>query len=540
MNLNVTLTRPVLKLIIALILMLLLCLFLTMLIPSKSSDGIDLSTELPHYSMPWTNSSPFYPSEWKTSDGKLLNWRSVPSATFCAECHKKEYKEWASSIHSVTGPDLIYESAILQNEFGSENGGSLATEKIRWCDGCHEPLGILAGEGTPLAAVGPNEALEEGATCILCHTSVEARPLAGNAGLTLNINEIKRYLDPALIMAAPEQHAKSMQAKRHNPLIGKSEMCGACHTEIRPERVSGDFPLHFQETFDEWRLSEYADRGIECQNCHMDADPAKYVNALKRGELPKRKISHRFVGNNYLLTDSDLPQNAFLALRGGWAPGTNVFISGKEWLDDLKKQQGLIIDLLRSAADMKVKAKLSDAEDEVDLAVSITNSGAGHNLPTGALDQRYMWIEVKLTSSEGTDLYHSGWFDPEKGAEDPDAVKYIKIMHNKDGSRNDRHILFDVDRMSYLRKPIRAMETDTIKYTIPVPSNIQGPLQLEVRLWYRLALQEILQNVGEQFPEKANLFKGFVIPPVQMLESVSTITQEADKENTNVGKAGKS
>ncbi|WP_421867182.1 multiheme c-type cytochrome [Motiliproteus sp.] len=523
MKINITVTRPILRFAFSVVAILLLFAGLTLFLPNPGGDGIDWKTELPFYSMPWTNSSPFYPSEWKTTDGHLVNWRSVPSATFCGECHEKEYKEWASSIHAITGSDLIYESAILQNEFGSTAGGELATEKIRWCDGCHEPLAILAGEGSPLTAVGPNEAIEEGATCILCHTAVEARPLAGNAGLTLNINEIKRYLDPTLIMAAPEQHAKSMQAKRHNPMMGKSEMCGTCHTEIRPERINGDFPLHFQETFDEWRLSEYADRNIQCQDCHMDAEPARYVDALKRGEQPERKMSHRFVGNNYLLTESDLPKQTIVTLRGGWVPGRNELMSGEEWLTDLKKQQGLILDLLKSAADMEVSTGTLESDGALPIDIAITNSGAGHNLPTGPLDQRYLWIELKLTDSQNQVVYHSGWFDWEQGQEDPEAVRYIKRMYNDDGAYNDRHILFDVNRMHYERKPIRPMETDRIGYRVPLGEAASGPLKLEVRLWYRLALQQILENTVEQFPVEAKLLEGTVIPPVVMLETVSEV-----------------
>ncbi len=522
MQLKIALTRPALTLIGASVATVLVALLLTLLVPWQASTGIEAGSDRDHYSMPWTSNSPFYPSEWETPGDKLVNWRSVPSATYCAECHKKEYREWASSIHAITGPDIVYEGTILENEFESEHGGDTATEKIRWCDGCHEPLGILAGEGSPLTAVGPNEALEEGASCILCHTAVEARPLIGNGGLTLNINEIKRYIDPALIMAAPSQHAVSMQAKTHNPLMGKSDLCGTCHTEIRPTRISGDFPLHMQETFDEWRLSDYAEQGIHCQDCHMDDNPAEYVNALKAGKVPERQISHRFVGNNYLLTDSDLPDNMVVQLRGGWVPGRNVFMTGEEWLADLKKQQGLIIDLLKSAADMEVQPKPLLSDGKAGLDVVITNSGAGHYLPTGALDQRYMWVEVKVTDATGESVYHNGWFDAEKGEEDPAAVKYIKMLWDEDGERIDRHILFDVERMNYARHPIRPKESDRISYNFPVPTNAQGALKVEVRLWYRLALQPILRNIEKQIVPAPDL-DGVVIPPVLMLESTTEI-----------------
>ena len=543
MKINMVITRPVYKMIVVTAICLVAFGIITIAVPWQASNGEVVGKDLEHYSMPWTNNSPFYPSEWKTEDDKLVNWRGVPSATFCAECHEKEYKEWASSIHAITGPDVIYENAISVNELASKHGGDLATEKVRWCDGCHEPLGILAGEGTPVPQVGPNEALEEGTTCIVCHTATEARPLIGNGGLTLDINEINRYMSPAMILAAPEEHARGMQAKKHNPLLGQSEFCGSCHTEIRPTRINGDFPLHFQETFDEWRLSAYAENNIQCQDCHMTDDPAGYVRALKNGEKPKKVVSHRFVGNNYLLTDNTLPEHVLVALRGGWVPGHNVFLSSKEWIDDLGKQNSMIKALLREAADVKINTRQAIAGEQTQLDVVITNSGAGHNLPTGPLDQRHMWVELIVKDADDNVIYHNGWFNDKTGEIDPDVVAlYLKQLWDDDDKLIKRHILFDVKRMNYLRKPILAKESDTISYQFNVPANVKGPLKVESKLWYRLALQEILENVKEfQFPPIPAL-EGFIIPPVLMVENKANITisqqtagtESEKKEQTNV------
>lgn len=519
MQINLKITRPVLRIVLISLTSVVLFGVLTLVVPWERNTGVDVAEDLTNYSMPWTNNSPFYPSEWQIEGNKLIDWRGVPSATYCAECHRKEYKEWASSIHAITGPDVIYENAITVNELGSEHGGDLATEKVRWCDGCHEPLGILAGEGTPLPVVGPNEALEEGATCIVCHTAVASQPLIGNGALTLKFNEMHRYLDPALIMAAPEEHAIAMQAKTHNPLMGQSEMCGSCHTEIRPTRVNGDFPLHLQETFDEWRLSDYAEAGIQCQDCHMHPDPAAYIAGLKRGERPERVVSHRFVGNNYLLTASDMLGAKIAELRGGWVPGRNVFMSGDEWLADLQVQQDLIVKLLQVAADIRIEHKNTDSAG-TDLEVIVTNSGAGHYLPTGALDQRHMWVQLIATDSDGNVVYDNGWFDDETGEIDPEAVIYIKEMRDADGSLNTRHILFDIDTLSYTRHPIRPNESDHIPYRIELDQPVKGPLKLEAKLWYRLALQDILKNIAEyQNPPLSFDIEQVVIPPVLMVET---------------------
>ncbi|MBI5960670.1 MAG: hypothetical protein HY866_18170 [Chloroflexi bacterium] len=478
---------------------------LSVVLSGPEGTGLVLNEDIPYYSLPW-NDNPFYPGEITTSDGKLANWETAPSAEFCAQCHEKEYREWVVSIHAVTGPDIIYETIIEANEHA--HASRYGTEKIRWCDSCHEPLLTLMGGVNPLAVVGPNAAAAEGTSCVVCHTTVHAEPLAGNGALTLAINNINEYFDPALIMAAPAEHAEAMQSTTVNPLLGQADFCGACHTEIRPPAVNGEEPMHLQDTFDEWRRSEYADRGIQCQDCHMNPNPAGYVAALKQGEQPEEAVSHRFVGVNYLLTAADLPDNLIVFLRGGHPPGD---IPLDEWRDSLQEQQRLIVALLQEAADLKVEASSAVSPgQELTLNVTITNSGAGHDLPTGPRDQRHMWLEMQVTDALGSVVYHSGWFNNQTGELDPEAVVYIKLLYDQSGERITEHILFNAVRVEYSRQPITAGTSDTIPYTFTLSPDVQGPLTVNVTLWYRLVLQELVTY---------QLGLDMIVPPVMMAQT---------------------
>lgn len=480
------------------------------LLPKPAGDGRVLGQDVPFYSMPW-NDNPFHPAGLRTDDGHFANPQTLPSAEFCAQCHVTEYREWVSSIHAVSGPDIIYETAADNNE--GAHISRLGVEKGRWCEGCHEPLPVLVGEVNPIPSVGPSDAALEGTTCIVCHTATAADPIAGNAALELAINHVNRY-DEALIMAAPAAHARAMQAKSHNPLLGSSDFCGACHTEIRPTEVNGETPIHLQETYDEWRQSEYADRGIQCQDCHMHPNPAQFIARLNEtGQIPPRQVSHRFVGANYLLTDANLPANLVTFLRGGHPPGP---ISTAEWQADLSVQRGLIVDLLQAAATLAVTAPAAATPGETAaLDVAITNSGAGHALPTGPLDQRHMWLEVAVRDAAGALVYHNGWFDAQTGQIDPEATLYVKMLEDAAGRRITEHILFDVQRMWYTRDPIPAGGSDTIPYAFEIPATAQGPLTVEVTLWYRLALQEIVA---------LSLGLDLIVPPVMMAQTTAQIS----------------
>ena len=80
--------------------------------PGKASEA------QPFYSLPW-NDNPFHPGNLRTSNGKMVDWRSLPSGEQCGGCHLKEYREWAASMHAITGNDVLYESSIRQNELAS-------------------------------------------------------------------------------------------------------------------------------------------------------------------------------------------------------------------------------------------------------------------------------------------------------------------------------------------------------------------------------------------------------------------------------------
>jgi len=480
---------------------------LATLLPEPPSLSVDAKTGLPFFSLPFGD-NPFTPAEMKTPDGKLVDWRSVPSARSCGECHRQEFMEWVTSAHAVSDEELIYATTVEENTGNTLAAAHHGAEKGRWCEACHNPLGILTGAVTPANSVPRTETMEEGVTCVVCHTAVHAEPLAGNGALTIRLNEVFRHLHPAVIMAAPGRHAKDMQARRDEPLMGDSALCGACHTEIRPTAVNGAVPMHLQETYDEWRHSPWAKKNVHCQDCHMATDPANTIAALKRGESKPRGVSHRMVGNNYLLANPDLPGKLMTTLRAGAPTGLNKMYKRQEYEAEQRKTYNQIVGLLRQAAELGLQADTSGTTPM--LSVSVTNSGAGHALPTGPLDQRHLWLEVKITDATGKVHFHSGAFDTQSGRTDPDAVMWVKEVTAPDGKPMLNHLLFDAQTLHYPRRPIPAGDSDRVDYALPALA--PGRYQVDVKLWYRLAFQEILENFASQTGSKPDV----IIPPLDI------------------------
>lgn len=488
-----------------------------LLLPADRNLGVDAHA-LPFYSQPFGN-NPLAPGEWKTPDGKLVDWRAIPSARDCASCHRKEFMEWNTSLHAVSDQDVIYDASVTRNTTRSHAAGTVGDQKGRWCESCHNPLGTLTGAVNPIQAVPETETLEEGVSCIACHTASHPEPLAGNGGLTSNINRYFRHFSEVLIAAAPARHAQDMQAKRTAPHMGQSGLCGACHTEIRPTDIHGQHRLDFQTTYDEWRTSEFARQGIACQTCHMASDPAATIAALQRHETPPRGVSHRLVGGNYLLTNPQLPDRLVSTLRGGAPAGQNRLFSAQDYRQELGTTNQQVLGLLQSAAQLDVRLHPTSPH-RLQLEVVVRNTGAGHALPTGPLDQRHMWLEVEVTDARGTSLLHSGAFNAKTGQVDADAVMWVKRMVNDAGQLDLQHTLFDVAELHYPRKPIPAGGQQTVHYTVPLKTGARGPFQARVTLHYRLAFQEILNTLYE---EDMGDLRHIIIPPVTMARATAAL-----------------
>jgi len=139
--------------------------------------------------------------------------------------------------------------------------------------------------------------------------------------------------------------------------------------------------------------------------------------------------------------------------------------------------------LLRGAATLEVQVT-PDATEPAGLTVTviITNSGAGHHLPTGASDLRQMWLEVTLRDAAGQVIWSSGVLD-EYGALDPSAVQFRKVLGDANGRPIDLHRIWIATQV-LSDTSLRPLETRQIRYPIS-PAAGREAAALTVRLLYR-------------------------------------------------------
>ena len=86
-----------------------------------------------------------------------------PSATKCAGCHPRHYREWSVSPHAYAQMSPVFNAmhgTILKRTNGT-NGD--------FCIRCHTPVGMNLGEPLFMTNIDRNPTSREGVTCIVCH-----------------------------------------------------------------------------------------------------------------------------------------------------------------------------------------------------------------------------------------------------------------------------------------------------------------------------------------------------------------------------------
>ena len=314
----------------------------------------------------------------------------VPSSE-CRDCHRRIYDQWKYSMHAhgMLSPVMIAQSnQVLDDELDDVD----SPDPKLICVNCHGPAGIALTKQEqaqlPLKRDGySKELLNDGIGCTVCHQlDLAEDPKRGEAGLVAFQKSLHKVGDVYFgNFDDPVGNAYHRSAKGRifdNP----ERLCVACHNVVYDKnddgRIEKGVDLVLQETTKEY--DDYRKDGGQstCIDCHMPIDKGtkRAANSAvlyfeQDSEAPDREVhDHSFVAVDYPL---DL-------------------VSEKDPQRDKRRK------LLRSAVKM-------DAVIQGDkLVVTITNTGTGHNVPTGLAFARQMWLEVKATDALGNLLYSSG------------------------------------------------------------------------------------------------------------------------------------
>lgn len=404
---------------------------------------------------------PFGLSLVTTVDGKPVAHEGFTTSEECALCHERQVEEFDGSLHSVSHHDPLYRAFA---ELARKEAGEAT---YAYCSGCHTPAGVVSGlvPGTKEEELPDN--VTAGVQCDICHqvASLQESPWGepGNANFTLAPGKVKATLR-ASIQANPGHEG------REAGFLAKSEFCATCHTVIHP--TNG---LRIEHTYDEWKKSVYAEKGIQCQDCHM----RRVVDAIEVARTLKPvKVLGRTSGMSAVERE----------IHPHWFVGGNIEtarLSGSEVHAEEARAR------LKSAAEVALVAQPARAGAELAFEVAVTNIGAGHALPTSLTELREMWVHVRVSDARGNLLFEDGALD-ERGEIGAARLRFGSELLDAQGQPTIRPWL----GVSFGRKRLiapKGTERETLRVTLP--AGLEGELTLEAQLLYRIASPQALREV---------------------------------------------
>ena len=220
------------------------------------------------------------PAGWSALESSL-----APEA--CGTCHPVQYGDWRSSVHAASmGPGIAGQLAEMVE---TDPAAALS------CQTCHAPL----AEQRPLAggpgALDANPVFDpglraRGLVCAGCHVRAHRR-----------FGPPRR--DGSLASAPGAPHGGVTRSRG----FLSSEFCRGCH-----QFTKDGFALNgklLENTYEEWKASGFARRGVHCQDCHMPDrrhlwrgihDPDMVKSGLTIGVTPAARRYR--VGDAFALT----------------------------------------------------------------------------------------------------------------------------------------------------------------------------------------------------------------------------------------------
>ena len=275
----------------------------------------------------------------------------------CSSCHEKIYKQFSESMHAKSFSNPAFQAEFFRKLLPLTQKDTSLSGEAAGCIACHSPVTFARTNGIVLSPKDVNPEIS-GVECDFCHTVSGYKEPGPGGG-----NYITR---PGKIKLGPFKTESDFH-KMYSELQTKSEVCAICHN--RENR----YGLEIISTFTEWKRSRYAQKGIQCQDCHMN------LQGFLTGGQPVFD-SGRASQNNLAMSPvrSKLYTHQF--------PGAHS-----------KTQVKGAVEL-----DIKVEKALLQKGREVEVLVLVDNSKSGHKMPTGSAELRMLYLD--LTAKAGDNL----------------------------------------------------------------------------------------------------------------------------------------
>jgi nitrate/TMAO reductase-like tetraheme cytochrome c subunit len=374
----------------------------------------------------------------------------------CQVCHPNHYDEWQTSMHAYSFVDPIF---FTLNEIGQQRSNN---ELDQFCVKCHSPIGSLLQEVPPgFNRNSLSSIARKGIQCDVCH-------LIKSVTAGKGIDEFR--LDKVRVGPIHDPKQNSFHESAFDERFTTSKLCAGCH-DVRTQNG-----FQVEHTSKEWQDSPYSAMGLECQGCHMPV----YSGEAAIGAPAREKLHrHTFVGVDIPLVDF---------------PGKDKTIERVDFL-------------LKNSVSMNVTSPLQISRgQEFNINVTINNDKTGHNIPSGTIFERQMWLEIILEDGSGSIQFSSGKLDSNGDLQNrhSDFVKSGSmpidtslVLFNGTPFTKGEETLFFWESDFINNNTIAPFENRTVSYQIVAP-NSTGQLNLSVRLLFRSFPPYLLRAIGQE------------------------------------------
>lgn len=348
---------------------------------------------------------------------------------------------------------------------------TLAAEK-EGCIACHSPVTAIR-TGGKIFLYDQVDPASSGVECDLCHR------IRGHKGQEAgNGNYIA---EPGAQKFGPFPKETDWHHV-YAELQTRSEVCAVCHNRVNR------YGLEIIATFSEWKESRYAKEGIQCQDCHMNANgfltAGKAVfesgrasqNTLARSPARSKLYTHRFPGAH-----------------------SETQVQGAIELDIRVDETGMV------------------PGEEAVVQVLVDNSKSGHKLPTGTAELRMVYLELyaqagdriiplPATSSEAEMFDVSG--SSKYGAEflgkgfPPGRRLYRAVC--TDASDKQTFYAYDAQKIVFDNR-LAADEIRKEFFTFPIPADIGKEFSLIAKLYYLRYPDPFAEKLGVEKAKSVEL-----------------------------------
>ena len=394
--------------------------------------------------------------------GQTFELEQFVSPDTCAGCHSQIFDQWDGSMHNLSHKDEIYTRVALFLRRGLSHDGEIAEAEA--CVKCHTPVGVVTGFPKKLSddlAKTP-EIATRGIQCDYCHSAVDVSRMYNN-GTVLAPGQGED--DPGIKYGPFDDAEPDFHDAEYSKLHTDSRICGTCHNVKHVV-----FGTDLETTYTEWANSPYnkpgTDAHVPCQGCHM----------FQRPGIPATGSTDRPLNPGAAADYSEDRAHIF----------THYFVganSGVTRTSGFDEKAQMAEERLKHAAQISMAMK-DGAPGTV--VVSVTNSGAGHSLPTGLGDLRQVWIQLVLTHADGTVAFASGL--PDSRQELPEDTVIFNTVFG-DGQGNP---VFNIAKARQVLSDTRILAGKTVSRQFDLGRAPEPGQTLTVRLLYRGLPQKIL------------------------------------------------